>query len=236
MFKDGPQILRIKAGGHPENPLAVKTAVRAKNMAMRMESQKIPKRLDRDERPRNRTPFRNRLPKKHPQAFPNTATQFREKRTIIKKITPEDLGDAKDEMAMGDFSQNLSAHPFTKLHHPLLVAGRTEVVAFAGEGQKIFMAAFPTSDPGKAVTQNATVSITVDHRPQVGMVKPIGPLKALLINLFEILEMILNTLIIGRILRPTRAVETMLHRDWRGCGFFVRCHVETLGLLDSLHL
>ncbi len=66
MFKDGPQILRIKAGGHPENPLAVKTAVRAKNMAMRMESQKIPKRLDRDERPRNHTPFRNRLPKKHP--------------------------------------------------------------------------------------------------------------------------------------------------------------------------
>ena len=95
-----------------------------------MESQKFPKRLDRDDRPRNRTPFRNRLPKKHPQAFPNTATQFREKRTIIKKTTPEDIGDAEDEMAMGDFSQNLSAHPFTKLHHPLLVAGRTEVSAF----------------------------------------------------------------------------------------------------------
>jgi hypothetical protein len=100
-----------------------------------MESQKIPKRLDGDDHPRNRTPLRNGLPKKHPQAFPDTATQFREKRSVIKKIPPEDLGDAEDKMTMGDLFQNLSAHPFAKLDHSLLVAARTEVSALAGEGK-----------------------------------------------------------------------------------------------------
>jgi hypothetical protein len=104
-------------------------------MAMRMESQKIPKRFDGDDRPRNRTPLQNGLPQKHPQAFPDTATQFRKKRTIIKKITPEDLGDAEDKITMGDLFQNLSAHPFAKLDHSLLVTGRAEVSALAGEGQ-----------------------------------------------------------------------------------------------------
>jgi len=51
--------------------------------------------------------------------LPSTTTQFREKRTIIKKITPEDLGNAEDKMTMGNFSQNLPAHPFAKLDHSL---------------------------------------------------------------------------------------------------------------------
>jgi hypothetical protein len=71
------------------------------------------------------------------------------------------------------------------------------------------MAALSTSDPGKAVAQNARVQIAVDHGPQIGTVKPIGPFKTLLIHLFEIFEMILNTLVIGRILRPARTVGTV---------------------------
>ena len=97
--------------------------------------------------------------------------------------------------------------------------------ALTGEGQKIFMAALPTSDPGKTVTQNATVQIAVDHGPQIGTVKPIAPLKTFLIDPFKGFEMILDTMVIGGILRPARAVETvfrspftpllgpMLHRD-----------------------
>jgi hypothetical protein len=82
-------------------------------------------------------------------------------------------------MAMGNLFQNLPANPFAKLHHPLLMAGGTEMTALAGEGQKIFMTAFPTSDPGKPVTQNAAVQIAADHGPQIGTVKPIDPLKPL---------------------------------------------------------
>jgi hypothetical protein len=38
-------------------------------------------------------------------------------------------------MTMGDLFQNFSAHPFAKLDHSLLVAGRAEVSAIAGEGK-----------------------------------------------------------------------------------------------------
>ena len=104
------------------------------------------------------------------------------------------------------------------------------------------MAALPTLDLGKAVAQNDTVQIAVDYGAQIGTVKPIGPLKKLLIHLFKILEMILHTLIIGRILRPAKVVEgvsrkvfsflcgTMLHRDWGRFGLVVRLHAEILDL------
>jgi hypothetical protein len=143
---------------------------------------------------------------------------------------------------MGNLFQNLSAHPFAKLNHSLLVAGRAEVSALAGEGQKIFMAALCTSDPGKAVAQNATVQIAVDHGPQIGTVKPIGPLKALFIHSFKILKMILHTLIIARILGSARTVgavfrrvfsslrDTMLYCNWGRFGLVIRLHAEILGL------
>jgi hypothetical protein len=63
------------------------------------------------------------------------------------------------------------------------------------------MAALPTSDPDKAVAQNATVQIAVNYGAQIGTEKPMGPRKTLLIHLFGILGMMLNTLIIGGILR-----------------------------------
>jgi hypothetical protein len=93
----------------------------------------------------------NRLLEKHPQGLPSTTTQIGEQRTVVEEIASKDLGDTEDKVAMGDLFQNLSAHPFAKLNHSLLVAGRAEVSAFAGEGQKIFMAALSTSYPGKAV-------------------------------------------------------------------------------------
>ena len=123
-------------------------------------------------------------PEKHPQGLPSTTTQFRKERTVVEEIASKDLGDTEDKVAMGDLFQNLSAHPFAKLNHSLLVAGGTEVSALARKCQKIFMAALCTSDPSKAVSQNATVQITVDHGPKIGTVKTISPLKALLIDLF----------------------------------------------------
>jgi len=36
-------------------------------------------------------------------------------------------------MAVGNLFQNLHTEPFTKLYHPLLMAGGAEVAAFAGE-------------------------------------------------------------------------------------------------------
>ena len=112
--------------------------------------------------------------------------------------------------------------------------------------QKIFMAALCTSDPSKAVSQSATVQITVDHGPKIGTVKTISPLKALLIDLFKVLEMILNTLVIGRILGPARTVgavspftpvlDSPLHRDRDRLGLVVYRLFEIFRPMNSLHL
>jgi len=59
---------------------------------------------------------------------------------------------------------------------------------------------------GRIRFTDLTIQITVDHRQQIGTIKPIGSLKAFLIHMFKILEMILNTLAVGRILRPTGMV------------------------------
>jgi len=73
----------------------------------------------------------------------------------------------------------------------------------------MFMAAFLASDPSEAVMKNPTVEVAVNNRPEVGTVKPIGPLKTFLIDPFKGIEMILDTLVIKGILRPARAVEDL---------------------------
>ena len=54
---------------------------------------------------------------------------------------------------MRELFQNLSAHPFAKLNHSLLVTGRAEVSALARKCQKIFMA-FNSRD---ATLENAKI-------------------------------------------------------------------------------
>jgi hypothetical protein len=102
VLKDGPQVLRINARRHPKQTLLIKTAVRAKDMAKRVKPQKIPKRLDGNDRSRDRTPWWDRSLEKHPQGLSSTTTQFRKKRAVIEKIAPKDLGNAEDKMAVGN--------------------------------------------------------------------------------------------------------------------------------------
>jgi hypothetical protein len=70
-------------------------------MAMRVEPQKIPKRLDRNHRSRHPIPLWTRLLGKHPQIFQSTTTQFRKKRTIVEEIASKDLGNAEDKVSSG---------------------------------------------------------------------------------------------------------------------------------------
>ena len=54
--------------------------------------------------------------------------------------------------------------------------------ALTREGQKIFMTAFSTSDPGKAVMKNPAVQVAVNDGPEIGAVKPIDSLKPFLMD------------------------------------------------------
>jgi hypothetical protein len=59
----------------------------------------------------------------------------------------------------------------------------------------------------------------VDHGPQIGTAEPIGPLKTFLINPFKGFKMILDTMVIGGILRPAGSV-----RAFSG-GPFLLCQI-----------
>jgi len=57
----------------------------------------------------------------------------------MEEVTAEDLRDAENEMPVRDLLEDIHAEPFTEFHHALLIAGRAEMMALAGEGQEIFM-------------------------------------------------------------------------------------------------
>jgi hypothetical protein len=56
-------------------------------------------------------------------------------------------------MPAGNLPEQAGAKTFPEFHHPLLMAGGTEMTALTGEGQKIFVVAIPALHPGKAVVQ-----------------------------------------------------------------------------------
>jgi hypothetical protein len=58
-----------------------------------------------------------------------------------------------------------------------------------------------TSDPGKAVFQNAAVQIAVNHLPDIRAEKSIFLLKTLLVNLLECFKTIFDTTVVSGILR-----------------------------------
>ena len=83
------------------------------------------------------------------------------------------------------------------------MAGRTEMTALAGEGQKIFMLAIPALHPGKAVVQVATVQVAVNDLLEVRPPEPVRPFEPLLVELNKSLKMVLHTpVIIRRFLVP----------------------------------
>jgi hypothetical protein len=57
-----------------------------------------------------------------------------------------------------------------------------------------------TSDPGKAVFQNAAVQIAVNHLPDIRAEKSIFLFKTILVNLLECFKTIFDTTVVGGIL------------------------------------
>jgi hypothetical protein len=62
------------------------------------------------------------------------------------------------------------------------------------------MATILTSDPGKAVFQNAAVQIAVNHLPDIRAEKSIFLFKTLLVNLLECFKTIFDTTVVSGIL------------------------------------
>ena len=63
------------------------------------------------------------------------------------------------------------------------------------------MTTFPTFDPRKPIVKDATVKEPVDYLPDIWPEEPVLLGEPLIIDLFQFLKVVFNTLIIGRILR-----------------------------------
>ncbi len=98
-------------------------------MAVRVESQEIPKGLDGNDGAGDCILLRHNGLEKHFQRVPCTSAQFGEQLSVIEKISAKDLGYAENEMTVRYGLEDFFAEPFPELHHPLLMTGRAEVAA-----------------------------------------------------------------------------------------------------------
>ena len=133
---------------------------------MGIEPQEVAKGLDGDDRAGDGIPLGDRRLKKELQGFPGTATQIGKKVPVIEEVPAQDRGDAEDEMSVGNLLEHLGTEPFPEFHHPLLMAGGTEMTALAGEGQKIFMVTIPALYPGKAMVSPLMGTLRAHHHCQ----------------------------------------------------------------------
>ena len=173
--------------------------------------------------------FGGKAKEKDLQGIPGTAAQLGEEFSIIKKVTPEDFGQAEDEVAVGDGLEDFFTEPFAKFHDTLLMAGGAEVPAFAREGQEILVATVFAFNAGETIVEDAAIEVTANDHFDIRAKKTISFGKTVVVNLFKSLKMILNALVILGILRFARAVcgrniRHALNASWlTGGGGFLGC-------------
>ena len=88
---------------------------------MRVEPQKITKRLYSNNGTRGSVLFRYGFLKKDLERFPSTATEIGKEFSVIEEISAENFGHAEDEMSVGHGLEDFFAEPLPEFHHPFLV-------------------------------------------------------------------------------------------------------------------
>jgi hypothetical protein len=78
------------------------------------------------------------------------------------------------------------------------MAGRTEMTALAGEGQKIFMVAIPALHPGKAMLQVSAFQVAVNDLLKVGPPEPVWPFESVLVGLNKGFKMVFHAPVISK--------------------------------------
>ena len=85
---------------------------------MRVESQEIPKGLDRNDGAGDCILFWDYVLEKHFQRVPCTSAQFGEEPSIIEEVSSEDLGYAENEMTVRYGLEDFFAEPFRAAKSP----------------------------------------------------------------------------------------------------------------------
>ena len=100
-------------------------------MAVRVETQEIPKGLDGNDGTGDCISLRDNGLEKCFQRLPCASAQLGEESSVIEEASPEDLGYAENEMTVRYGPKDLFTKPLPKFHHSLLMAGRAEMAALA---------------------------------------------------------------------------------------------------------
>jgi hypothetical protein len=79
--------------------------------------------------------IRDALLKVFGQNLPGTEAEFGQKLTVIHEKNPQTFWDTEDPLPVRYLPEDFFIKPFTKFNHPFLVAGGTEMTAFARERQ-----------------------------------------------------------------------------------------------------
>ncbi len=102
----------------------MKASVGNKDMQVGVKSAwKVPERLSGDNRTGHSLLITNAGCVKGFQALPSTTTEVAKQAAVVKKIPPQNFGDAQYRMPVRNRLYHLLTKPFAEFHHPLLMAG-----------------------------------------------------------------------------------------------------------------
>ena len=86
-------------------------------MAVRVETQEIPKGLDGNDGAGDCILLRDNVLEKHFQRVPCTSAQSGKESSVIEEISAEDFGYAEDKMTVRHGLEDFFTEPFPELHH-----------------------------------------------------------------------------------------------------------------------
>jgi len=127
MLEDGLQLFQFQRRRDAEHAFsAIEASICYEDVAVRIESKGITKRLHSDDGAGDGLIFRNRILDKTLQRFPGTAAEGGKKFSIIQKVASKNLRDTEYEMPGGYLFEDVHAEPLPEFHYALLMAGWTK--------------------------------------------------------------------------------------------------------------
>lgn len=181
-FLDG---LDLRPGRDPEHVPVVKSSVGEQNVAVGIELEQSPEGLHRYDRTGLEICTRQGLLKVLLEGLPGAPAETAKELSVIEKRPAEDLRDAEDPVAVGYGFNDLFEEPLAEFDHTLLMAGRAEVPALAGEGQEVLVAAGIAADSSEAVMEDATVKEPIDDVSRIRPKESVLAGKAFIVDLFQ---------------------------------------------------
>jgi hypothetical protein len=100
--------------------------------------------------------------------------QEMEQVAALAEDAAQDFRDGEDELAVGDFVADGGGDPIGALADAALVAGRAEVAALTGEGEKAFVAAIGTMESEEPGGKIAAAEEIADCGEDIGTERPHG--------------------------------------------------------------